>query len=90
MCTLPPVDFTALATRLVIACAEQDVHTIAKVLEHLDPEPVDVFGYVHTPAAHLSPVGSYRGLYLPDDPYGVQQEPTISQVAAILEEVAKN
>lgn len=89
MPTNPPVDYIELATRLVIACERQDVHTIAEVLEHLDPEPVDVFVYIHTPSAHLSLVGSYRGLYLPDDPYGVQAEPSIEQVALILAEVAK-
>jgi hypothetical protein len=87
--TIPQVDFTALVTRLVIACAEQDVHVIAEVLEYLDPEPVDVFIYVHTPAAHLSLVGTYRGLYLPYEPYAVQAEPTVAQVAQILKEVAK-
>jgi hypothetical protein len=48
-----------------------------------------VFVYIHTPTAHLSFVGNYRGLYLPDDPYEAQREPSISQVAEILAEVAR-
>ena len=89
MATNPPVDYNQLATELVRTCAERDVHAMAEVLEYLNPERVDVFVYIHTPAAHLSLVGSYRGLYLPEDPYGAQREPSISQVAQILEEVAR-
>jgi hypothetical protein len=85
----PQVDFNALATRLVLSCAGRDIHTIASVMDYLDPEQVDVFIYVHTPAAHLSLVGSYRSLYLPDDPYGVQAEPSIEQIVDILAEGAK-
>jgi hypothetical protein len=89
MSTQPPVNFTELATKLVRACAEQDLLAMAEVLEHLDPERVDVFVYIHTPSAHLSLVGSYQGLYLPKDPYAIQRWPSISQIAPILEEVAR-
>jgi hypothetical protein len=69
--TDPPVNFTALATELVRACAERDIFAVAEVLVYLDSERVDVFVYIHTPSAHLSLVGSYRGLCLPEDPYGI-------------------
>ena len=89
MGTQPPSDFTELATELIRASAEKDFPAVAEVLVYPDPERVDVFVYIHTPAAHLSLVGSYRGLYLPDDPYGAQREPSVSQIAQILEEVAR-
>jgi hypothetical protein len=62
---------------------------VAEVLAYLDPQRVDVFVYIDTLSAHLSLVGAYRGLYLPEDRYGTQREPSVSQIAQILEEVAR-
>ncbi|HZA22338.1 MAG TPA: hypothetical protein VFA32_07000, partial [Dehalococcoidia bacterium] len=83
------VDFTALATKLVTACTEQDLISIAEVLVYLDLERVDVFVYIHTPSAHLSIVGSYRSLYLPEDPHAIQREPGMEQIARVLAEVGR-
>ena len=89
MTTSPPADYNQLATELVRACAERDVHALAEVLEYLDPERVDIFVYIHTQTAHLRLMGNYRGLYRPAAPSGVQREPSMSQVAQVLEEVAR-
>jgi hypothetical protein len=89
MATNPPVDYTALATKLVRACAERDFTAIAEVLTYLDPARVDVFVYIHTPTTHLSLVGSYRSLYLPGDPHAIQREPSVSQIAQVLAEVSR-
>ena len=48
MATNPPVDYTALATKLVSACAERDFISMAEVLAYLDPQRVDVSVYIHT------------------------------------------
>jgi hypothetical protein len=89
MATPPPVDFTAFATKLVRACAERDLFAVAEVLAYLTPERVDVFVYIHTPTAHLSLVGSYRSLYLPEDPHAIQREPSVAQIARVLAGVSR-
>ena len=65
MATNPPVDYTALATKLVRTSAERDFVAMAEVLTYLDPPRVDVFVYLHEGNAHLSLVGSYRSLLKP-------------------------
>ncbi|HZA24552.1 MAG TPA: hypothetical protein VFA32_18465 [Dehalococcoidia bacterium] len=89
MATHPLGDFTALATRLVSSCAERDFISMAERLLYLDPAHVDVFVYIHTPTAHLSIVGGYRSLYPPEDPHAIQREPSASQIAQVLAEVAR-
>ena len=85
----PPLDFTALATRLVRACAERDLPAIAEVLFYLDPAHVDLFVYIRVPNVHLSIVGNFRTLYRPEDPHAIQREPSIAQIAQLMEEVAR-
>jgi hypothetical protein len=62
---------------------------MAEVLTYLDPARVDVFVYIHGANAHLSIVGGYRSLYLPEDPHAIQREPSVSQIARVLAGVSR-
>ena len=85
----PPVDFTELAERLVRASTGRNFAAIAEVLTYLDPAHVDLFVYIRAPNVHLSIVGNFRTLYPPEDPHAIQREPSASQIAQVLAEVAR-
>ena len=89
MATNPPVNYTALAERLIRACAERDFLAVVEVLTYLDPARVDVFVYIHGANAHLIIVGGYRSLYVPEDPQAIQREPSVSRIAQVLAEVGR-
>ena len=85
----PPVDFTELAERLVRASTRRNFAAIAEVLTYLDPAHVDLFVHIRAPNVHLSIVGNFRTLYLPGDPQAIQREPSIAQIAQLMEEVSR-
>ena len=89
MHTQPQLDFNILAEKLVNAAAKRDFVSLAEVLTYLDPARVDVFVYLHGANAHLSIIGRVRSLYLPEEPHVIQQEPSIDQIAQLMEEVAR-
>ena len=89
MGTQPPLDFTALAKRLVRASAERDFAAITEVLTYLDPAHIDLFVYIRAPHMHLSIVGNFRSLYRPRAPHVAEWEPSIAQIAQVLAEVAR-
>jgi hypothetical protein len=63
MATQPPLDFTALATRLVNSCAEKNFIAVAEVLEQLVPDRVDMAVFVNSRPAEYRPdrPGAGRG-----------------------------
>ncbi|HZA25669.1 MAG TPA: hypothetical protein VFA32_24250 [Dehalococcoidia bacterium] len=84
-----PPDYTGLAQELVRASAEKDFPALAGVLAPLDPTRVDVMVMIHSPTTHLTIMGAYRSLSLPRDPQAIPGQPTIAEIAWVLEEVAR-
>jgi hypothetical protein len=89
MATQPPLDFTALATRLVNSCAEKNFISMAEVLEHLDPDRVDVAVFTRGTNAHLNFVGAFRSISFPRFPQLIASPPDIARIAQVLAEVAR-
>jgi hypothetical protein len=65
MATQPPLDFTALATKLVDSCAEKNFIAMSEVLGQLDPGRVDVAVFIRGTNAHLNFVGAFRSISSP-------------------------
>jgi hypothetical protein len=94
MATQPPLDFTALATRLVNSSAEKNFISLAEVLEQLDPDRVDVAVFVRGDNAHLNFVGAFRSISFPRFPQIIAPQiiappPDIARIAQVLAEVAR-
>jgi hypothetical protein len=87
--TKPPWDFTALAERLVNSSAEKDYISLAEVLEHLDPDRVDVAVFIRGNNAHLNFVGAFRSISFPRFPEIIASPPNIARIAQVLEEAIK-
>jgi hypothetical protein len=89
MGTPPPVDFTALAKRLVNSSAEKNFISLAEVLEQLDPDRVDVAVFIRGVNAHLNFVGAFRSISFPRFPKLIVDPPDIARIAQVLAEVAR-
>jgi hypothetical protein len=89
MTTPPPLDFTALATRFVNSCAEKNFISMAEVLEHLDPDCVDVAVFIRGANAHLNFVRAFHSISFPGFPQVIDAPPDIARIAQMLEEVAR-
>ena len=89
MHTNSPIDFTALASRLVASCAERDFPAIAEVLTYLDPQRVDVAVFIRGNNAHLNFVGAFRSISFPRFPELIVDPPGIDRIAQVLAEVVR-
>jgi hypothetical protein len=86
MGTQPPLDFTALAKRLVNSSAEKNYIALAEVLDQLDPDRVDVAVFIRGVNAHLHFVGAFRSISFPRFPQLIVDPPSIVRIAQVLEE----
>jgi hypothetical protein len=85
----PPPDYTELAELLVRTASRKNFPAMAEVLAYLDPTRVDVMVMIHSPTAHLTIMGNYRSLSLPQAPQAIPGPPSIAQIARVLEEVTR-
>jgi hypothetical protein len=87
--TQPPLDFTALATRLVNSSAEKNFISLAEVLELLEPDRVDVAVFIRGVNAHLNFVGAFWSISFPRFPQLIVDPPNIARIAQVLAEAAR-
>jgi hypothetical protein len=86
MATQLPLDFTALATKLVRSSAEENYIAMAEVLEQLDPDRIDVAVFIRGVNAHLNFVGAFRSISFPRFPELLSSAPSVERIAQVLEE----
>jgi hypothetical protein len=87
--TNPPLDYTALAGELILACSERDFSAMAGVLERLDPNRVDVALFIRGNNAHLNFIGAFRSISFPRFPELITSPPGIERIAQVLAEVVR-
>jgi hypothetical protein len=89
MATQLPLDFTALAERLVNSSAEENYIAMAEVLEQLDPDRIDVAVFIRGVNAHLNFVGAFRSISFPRFSEIIASPPNIARIAQVLAEAAR-
>jgi hypothetical protein len=58
-------------------------------VEHLQPDLVDLMVYVHHPVGHLPFLGAYVQLWSPIPPGTLGREPSLGEMALILQAAAR-
>jgi hypothetical protein len=94
MTTQPPDEslhpYLVLAQEIRAASANRDYVTLGTLLvEHLQPDMVDVMVYLHSSVGHLTLQGSYVQIWSPIPPGALGREPTLGEMALILQAAAR-
>jgi hypothetical protein len=89
MTTPPPADYTLLAAELINSCTAKDFPAMARVLERLDPQRVDVALFIRGNHAHINFVGAFRSISFPRFPHLIAPPPRLERIAQVLAEVIR-
>jgi hypothetical protein len=82
--------FRELARSLREAAENRDCAALGTlVAENLQPDVVNVMVYIHSPAGHLTLLGSYVQIWSPRTPNALSREATIEDMAVVLRSAAR-